>query len=365
MESGLRVLLQSRIFVFGDYASHAYGWLRFDDNSLVSASYPHPREALYHLGGSTLDFLCADGKSVTARLQLVHRQPLLFHGSTLGLSNLLYLREVLALGHSDLQPLGSPLRPPVLVNSVPKSGTYFLQRAFQELGFRPSDLHLGNSCLHDNRGLARDVGIHRAPWDHEVPLDVSLLPPLLAPGSVTVAHIDDPGVLQAFIDANIVVIHLVRDLRSILWSLFRFKLAAVEPRDDADRHWRSCSSPLEQFMGFLAYCWSRDIQHISNCCRTFASLRDVPLLRYEDLLTGDLPETTLQRLEERLHGSGGAPALLGALSAARDAPTPTLTQALPRLPRLSDDEEAEIRGLIHALVAGSGLAEVNAFFGYR
>lgn len=365
MERGLCPSLQSRIFVFGEYCSHAYGWLRFDGDSGVCASYPHPREALYRLEGGVLDFLFADGKSVTARLELVHSQPLLFHGSTLGLNNLLYLREVLALARPGNQSPALPRRPAILVNSVPKSGTYFLQRAFQELGFRPSDLHLGNTCLHDNRGLARDAGIHRAPWDREVAVDVRLLAPLLAPGSVTVGHIDDPNVVQAFIEANVVVIHVVRDLRSILWSLFSFKLAVVEPRDDADRHWRSCPSLLEQFMGFLAYSWNRDIQHISNCCRAFANLHDVPVLRYEDLVTGNLPEPTRERLEEQLQGSGGVSAFLGALTAVRHAPTPTLSQALPGLSHVTDDQEAEIRRLINALVAGSALAEVNALLGYR
>lgn len=365
MTHDLRSLLQCRIFAFGDYSSHVYGWLRFDGDSRICASYPHPREAFYQLRGSVVEFLFEDGDSVTTRLELVQRQPLLFHGSTVGLSNLLYLREVLFLPSRHRLAPATSLRPAVLVNSVPKSGTYFLQRAFQELGFIPTDLHLGNACLHDNRGRPRDASIHRTPWVHEVTLSVALLPPFLSSGSVTVGHVDDAGVLHAFMDAGVCVLFVVRDLRAILWSLFRFKLAVVAPRDDADRHWRSCPSPLEQFMGFLAYYWERDILHICNCCRFFASLVNVLVLRYEDLLKGVLPEPSVQLLERQLAGSGGASAFLAAVTMARNAPTPTLTHTLPHRPTFTAEEEQEIRRLIDALVAGSSLAEVNALFGYR
>jgi len=364
MAGDLALLLQSRIFAFGEYSSHVYGWLRFDGDCRVCASYPNPRETFYRLSGSGLDFLFADGDSITARLELVQRRPLLFHGSTVGLANLLYLREVISLAprHSLLPAL--PTRPAVLVNTVPKSGTYFVQRALCDLGFIPSDLHLGNASLHDNRGLPRDASIHRNPWIREVTLAVGLLPPFLGPGTVTVGHIDEGNVLRAFRDAGVCLLLVVRDLRAILWSLFRFKLAAVAPRDAADGHWRSRPSGLEQFMGFLAYHWSRDILHICNCFRAFASFHDVPLLRYEDLIAGALPEATALLLEQQLASSGGVPAFTAALAAARHRPTPTLTPGLPDLPALTADEEREIRRLIDALVAGSSLAEVNALCGY-
>ena len=58
-----------------------------------------------------------------------------------------------------------------------------------------TDLHLGNTSLHDNRDLPRDASIHRAPWAHEATLATGLLPPFLGPGTVTVGHIDDVSVL--------------------------------------------------------------------------------------------------------------------------------------------------------------------------
>jgi len=357
--------MQSRIFTFGDYSGPSYGCLSFEGDSVVRASFPHDRESFYRLNGTELEFLFADELSVTARFRLVQRHPLLFHGATVGLANRLYLCEVLSFPPRDSDPPPSPLRPAVLINSVPKAGTYYLQRAFQELGYRPTDLHLGNATLHDFRGLPRDSSIHRSPRAHEVSLAMNLLPPFLPAGSVTVGHIDAAGVLADFQHANVCILALVRDLRSILWSLFRFKLAVVDPLDDGDRHWRSRPSHLEGFMGFLAYHLGRDMVHIVNCFRTFAGLVDVPVLRYEDLLAGSLPASSADPLERRLQGCGGVPALLAALAAARHVPTPTHSPAFPGLPSFSTAEEAEIRRLIDAVVAGSALAEVNALFGYH
>jgi hypothetical protein len=364
MMEDLATQLQLGIFAFGDYSSHVYGWLRFDGDSLVSGSYPHAREAFYRLSGPVLELICADGDSVTARFELVQRHPLLFHGSTVGLNNSLYLREALSLRARTQTSATLTARPAVLVNSAPKSGTYLLQRAFFELGFSSTDLHLGNTSLHDNRDLPRDASIHRAPWAHEATLATGLLPPFLGPGTVTVGHIDDVSVLQTFIDAGLCVLLVVRDMRAILWSLFRFKLAVVVPRDDADHHWRCRASRLEQFMGFLAYHWSHDIPHICNCFRSFASFPDVPLLRYEDLMAGAVPEATAHLIEQQLADSGGTPAFLAALAAARHRSTPTLTPALPHLPSFTPEEQEEIRRLIDAFVVGSSLAEVNALFGY-
>ena len=252
MEQELQVLIQSRVFAFGDYASHAYGCLCFDPDGSVRASFEHERESYYRFQDGFLELLFVDALAVTARFVLVRQRPMLFHGSSVGLNNSLYLVEALALDGPPLQPISTPLRPPVLINTVPKAGTYYLQRAFMELGYSPTDLHLGNRSLHDNRGLPRDAAIHGSPRLRQVDLEVGLLIPFLGSGSVTVAHIDDRSVLQQFTSAGVCVIAVVRDLRAILWSLFRFKSAVVDPVDASDRRWRSCDCHLERFMGFLA-----------------------------------------------------------------------------------------------------------------
>ena len=365
MQSSLLELIQVRIFTFGDYASHAYGCLCFALDGSVRASFPHERESFYRTEDGFLELLYVDARAVTARFVLVRDAPMLFHGSSVGLNNRLYLSEALAFDNPAKHHVGPLHRPAVLINSVPKSGTYFLQRAFQEMGYAPTHLHLGNTTVHDNRSLAGDATIHSNPRLHEVSLATGLLPFFLSPGSVTVGHIDDLSVLTHFRCAHICVIAVVRDLRAILWSLYRFKVAVVDPVDDTDRRWRTRSSHLEKFMGFLAYHLTHDLVHISNCFRSFASLADTPVLRYEDLVDGALSQATHRQLDLALSGCGGAAAFLAAVSAAHGAPTPTLTSSLAGLPELLPSEEAEIRRLIDAVVAGSALGELNALFGYR
>lgn len=235
-----------------------------------------------------------------------------------------------------------------------------MQKVLIELGFHATDLHLGNAEVHDNRGLDRDASIHRAPWMRQIPLSISVLRSLLPAASVSVGHIDDANVLDDLAAGGCLRLFVVRYLRAILWSLYRFKRSAVDPVDSHDRHWRSREFELGRFMGFLAYQLHHDLIHIANCFRTFARLRDVPALRYEDLRQGHIPEVAAGYLETWFDGCGGIAAFRAALIATRDQPTPTLSEVLPE----ASADRAEIVRLINAVIAGSHLVEVHALFGY-
>ncbi len=358
--------IRSRIFYFGDYASHCYGTLAFGPDAEVIAGFEGEREAFWRLDGHSLEFLFRDGASVTSRLSLVQGEPMLFHGSTVGANNRLYLREAIALDFSD-SPAAverSLSFPVALVNTAPKSGTYWLQKALIGIGFYPTDLHLGNADVDDHRGLARDASIHRAPWMRRIPLSNAVLCSVLPAGSVSVAHINDPAVLGSAVACGCFLLLVVRDLRAIVWSLYRFKLAAVDPVDALDRHWRSRDGELERFMGFLTYHLNHDLLYIANCFRAFAQQCDVPVFRYEDLRQGCFSPAAEAYLQQHLHHCGGSEGFRAALAATCGQPTATLSDALPEAPEGLPEERAEIRRLIDAVIAGSHLAEVNALFGY-
>lgn len=354
----------SRIFHFGEYTTHCYGTLALSAAGNVIASFGNDREAFWRLDGAGLEFLHQDRFSVTSRLALVQDNPLLFHGASVGVNNRLYLREAIALEPSSLLEPNDLLRPTAIVNTVPKSGTYWLQKVLIELGFRPTDLHLGNDLVDDNRGLVRDPSIHRAPSLRRIPLSISVLRSLLPPGSISVGHIDDVAILEDLAAGGCFLLYVVRDLRAILWSLYRFKLAAVDPVDEQDRHWRTRETELERFMDFLIYQLQHDLIHIANCFRAFALLKDVPVFRYEDLRMGHISGDSEAYLQRHLRGCGGCEAFRAALVATRDQPTPTLSEALPESAAMPSEQRAEIRRLTDAVIAGSPLAEVNALFGY-
>jgi hypothetical protein len=360
----IQAQLCSRIFYFGEYATHCYGTIVFGVDGRVSADFDNTREAFWRLEGGLLKLLYQDGLSVTATLSWVQDDPLLFHGVTLGTNNKLYLREAISLASLQCEAVGDCSLPVAIVNTAPKSGTYWLQRALADFGFRPTDLHLGNADVDDHRGLARDVLIHRQPWMRRIPLSTSLLCSLLPLGSLTVAHINDLRILRAVATRDCFLVLVVRDLRAIIWSLYRFKLAAVDPIDEQDRHWRGRDLEIERFMGFLSYHIDRDICYIADCFRAFAQLPDVPVFRYEDLRQDCLPPAAEAYLQRHLAGCGGSVAFRAALAASFGQPTPTLRAALPQAPVPLPDECAEIRRLIDAVISGSPLAQVNALFGY-
>lgn len=360
----IRSRLCSRLFYFGEYATRCYGTMLFSSDGRVSADFDNTREAFWRLEGSTLELLYRDGVSVTARLCLVQEDPPLFHGVTLGANNKLYLREAISLASLPYPAEGDSALPVAIVNTAPKSGTYWLHRALVDLGFRPTDLHLGNADVDDHRGLPRDTLIHRQPWMRRIPLSTSLLCSLLPRGSLSVAHINDPSILGSVVARDCFLLLVVRDLRAIVWSLYRFKLAAVAPVDARDRHWRSRDAEIERFMGFLSYHLDCDIGYIANCFRAFAQLSGVPVLRYEDLCQDYLPPAAESYVQHHLAPWGGSVAFRAALAASFGQPTPTLRAALPQAPVPLPEESAEIRRLIDALIAGSPLAEVNALFGY-
>ncbi|MFN9618367.1 MAG: hypothetical protein ACK55X_01475 [Synechococcaceae cyanobacterium] len=356
--------LHSRLFYFGEYASHHYGSMVLNVDGTVKASFNYHRETLYRVKGETLSFYAPDGATCTSRLTLIQERPMLFHGSSIGLNNRLYLMEALLLPQPEHPMENSGVLPVALVNTAPKSGTYFLHKVLMTLGFAATDLHLFSNELVDNRALPRDVSIHRSWWLRSVPLSLSLLGPLLPAGSVSVGHIDSLELLEQYQQQGIFLIPVVRDLRAILWSLFYFKLAVVEPRDEHDRLWRRQATPLAQLLGFFACYLERDLVHIANCFRTFSRLRGVPVFRYEELSRGHLSQEAVGYLDTHLRPCGGAAAFRSALARSYRSPTSTLSDSLPNRPRFSRGDRAELRRSIDALVAGSALAEVNALFGY-
>lgn len=357
--------LSTRIFYFGEYASHFYGCVVFRVDGTVRASYDHPREAFCRLEEDQLLFLASDARSVTSKLALVREGPLLFHGSSIGLNNRLYLVEAMAFAESPSPVQTSASAPTVLVTTVPKSGTYFLQKVWIDFGLTPTDLHFGSREVYDNRGLPRDTEIHSNPWKRRIELSVPLLRPFLPSGSISVGHVESLEILLDLMDQGVVIFPVVRDLRSIVWSLYRFKLAVVEPTDSEDAHWRSRESEVERFMGFFIYHLRHDLLHIASCFRAFSQLPGIPVFRYEDLLDGVLSDAGQHYLKARLRDCGGLERFQDALYTARYASTPTLSAAYADAPTVDPEQAGTIRALIDAAVQGSSLAELNALFGYR
>ncbi len=286
------------LYRFGGICGGHFGYVALHEDGRIGA-YSHPNESRYELRDDELHFLNAAG-IMTNRLRY-------YPDANVFLGAELYLLPVLRL---DAAPKTSTL-PPLLINSIPKSGTYFVEAAMARLGMRPLRLHLSQHFLHDYRGIA-EAEMHRQPELRAVNAPAGAVAALLQPGDVVVGHIEDHGQLNAVKNAGVRILHLARDLREILVSLYHFKKDRVAPVSPSDAAWRELP-PEASFIAFLCYFENRDIGHIAAIAATILD-RPEPVLHYTHAINGIVP----YELEY--------PGLGEALRATRGQPTSTLSQ---------------------------------------
>lgn len=321
------------LYRFGALEAGCFGYLALAKDGRILA-YSHPNEHSYRLEDGFLVFL-NDKKEVTNRLR---------HGpeSNVFLSDgkpFLYLLPLLSLGRGA----GKKNLPPVFVNSIPKSGTYFLEAAFARLGAVPLRLHLGSSSCHDYRGVPENE-MHRQPDDHFLPVPAGAIAALMRPGDVAVGHVEDHAQLDAISEAGVRVLHAVRDLREVLISLYRFKRHKVAPTSPADKIWRGMDEKAG-FLAFLCHFEARDIAFISSMASTVIA-RQEPTLRYEHITLGELPSKVQD-----------FPDLSKALREARGKPTSTLLR--------HDESASPWSEAAEDFFQASGLAKLNKDLGYN
>lgn len=323
------------IFAFGTVQGPALGQMVLSGGRVLG--YENPRERCYRIDGRRLELL-DDAARVTAVLERLDGERIAYVGRSTDSATLLHLTGLFTFDHPTVTA-----RPPakVLVNTVPKSGTYWLRKAFVSEGYLPTDLHLGVASVHDNRLLGDDADIHWRPLDSEVQFDVGLLPLILPSGSVSVGHIEDPALLRRMIAAGMSVVNVTRDFEAVLGSLFTFKRDKVEPLPG--EVWRDAPDLTSQVLGFAAAYGGRDIAHVRAIRAMMADMEDMPVLRYEDLERDHIPAHQRRRLAAALRSRRGARGIIAAIGRTRGTATSTLTV---------DEREDGLLTLIHQLAVG-------------
>jgi hypothetical protein len=109
---------------------------------------------------------------------------------------------------------------PVIIVSVPKSGTYLFAEVLSALGVQSADIHIAPYGFQDLRFCSRETAIaHESDTFHMVPCDKVL--PLVRPGQYVVSHFpcnqEILGLLKGF-----KIIFTYRDLRDTLVSTMRW-----------------------------------------------------------------------------------------------------------------------------------------------
>lgn len=336
--------LSRHVMAFGSPAGAHFGHMVLRPGGEV-VGYANPNEARWRpTPEGDLCFLDRDERPTA---QLRHRGGDIWMGTAKGNRYPLHLLPALSIEQPLTHPPGEVS---VIINTIPKAGTYLVEAAFQEMGFLPSRLHLvGSHDVDDYRGISESE-MHRNPARYRVSLPVELVA-AITQGYATPAHIEHTEIVDRMERLGARMLHVKRDLREVVVSLYRFKMARVDPVNFIDASWREHREP-ERLIGFMYYYADKDLKHIGEMARLISQR---PALRFEDVISGKLDRDAVELLEAispRL-SSAFPPALIKA----RDSGTSTLSSAPTRWRDYwSPSAEAAFRAF--------GLASLNEALGY-
>ena len=328
------------VYRYGSLGTGHFGDLVLRRDGRVG-HYHHPNETTCRITGQTLAFFNAEGSQTNTFTFAAEVNAFVARDAGL------YLLPVFEMPPAQPAP---DAKPALLINTIPKAGTYLLEAGAAQAGLQRTRLHLFAQFCDDYRGVP-DTEMHIAPEQHRRAVPASAVAHVLQPGEVAVGHIDDHAQLDGAAEAGVSIVHCVRDLRAVLKSLYRFKRQVVHPISPADAVWRALGD-ADGFVAFLSFFADRDIAHIA---RTAACIlgRSEPRLRFEDLTCAADPAT----LAAQLTGRAEAAAIAAGVFRMRGQPTPTL-MAPANPPAQLWSEPAE------TFFQQTGLARLNAELGY-
>ena len=331
------------VYRYGALETGHFGYLALDATGVVRA-YDHPNERRFEFDGRELRFL-SDAGAVTSKLNWRPDANAFFQSG----ESRLYLLPVLTLPPRAR----SRWTQRIIVNTVPKAGTYFIEHILTAIGYGRLEMHLSADALHDNSGQAA-AEIHWAPDNRRVRCPARAFAAAMLPGEFAVGHIESSDELRAIEALGVRLIDCVRDLRDVLVSLYRFKkerVASISPTDDL---WRSLEGDTA-FPAFLIEHANRDIRFMRDVVMAIVNRCEAPL-RFEELRRCELPERSHAYLEAIETGLGDAFRLQSPKS---------LGQTTSTFSGRAIDGAQLWTPAVERYFVNSGLAAVNESLGYR
>jgi hypothetical protein len=337
------------IYSYGTPCGDHFGFFRLLRNGRLKG-YSHPNEHLWNIKGNKLTFLTSDRKPTST---FTHSKK---HNCWIGTVYKrrfpLYVLPVLTLPEPD-KPAAFPS---VFLNTLPKSGTYLLEAALKFVGLSPTNLHLHNCDEVVDWNGRRIDEIHRIDGQ-AIRCPHDLIPDLLN-GQIVVGHVSDVPTIEAFLQHRVIVISVVRDLRSQLVANY---IAAKRLGLGKSLFEQACYK-MDDKQGILAfYSFHHGAALESGIDFTKAMLRTVVggncdvLLKYEGLRAVDI-----NRAIFRLNNPAVLPflkTLFAVLPEVIGRPTPTLSPTQSRWEDFWSDA-------FQNLFKSSGLEDLNAELGY-
>jgi len=349
-----RSALTRTVYSFGSALSGQFGHLVLRPDGSIYG-YQHPNEQFWELVGDELRLLAYD-KRVTSRFTYAGEG--VWTGRWEGQLRPLYLIPALALPATAASDGDSPASawPPLLVNTVPKSGTYFLEAALRDVGYAPLRLHLvRHDVVFDFRGLSDDQ-IHVDPWNQLLELPLNLVTRLLNPGEVVVGHVTSSEVLNAARGQGVCVVSVVRNLRDVFASYLSFQVQKVAATSAADRFWRTLD-PKQQLAGFIARFGDNALADMRQTATISCLDRDGILVRYEELTRGVISADAQRRLSA-YYSVDFVQHLTDALLGQLNTPNPTFSGKRSKWTDIWSDE-------LEVYFNESGFKSINAALGYE
>lgn len=205
----------------------------------------------------------------------------------------LYLHD----GRPCFRPHRIAGRAPVILNTIPKSGTYLYARLLELLGVVNTNVHLSASEFWDFRGAElRDIIME--PDDFKCELGIESTVGLLEEGQFAVAHIDRSTRTEASLK-GLVHLFCVRDIRDVLVSHMRF-LLDHRRRTRPNGSWCRASYRTQLFSGYLRGPGRRYLENrILPIAEWVESPGPAATLRFETIM-GDAGEDAQRRCLETI-----------------------------------------------------------------
>ncbi len=169
----------------------------------------------------------------------------------------------------------------VLLNTIPKSGTYMVARLLEELGLANTHIHFVNEGYYDFRDEAMEAIVADPDRFYE-PAALGPMLDCVLPGQFAVAHIEYRADLPALDDFA----HLfcIRDIRDALISQMRF-VSRIQTQSEATRSWSGIEDERLRFAEFLR-CVGRDFVNYARGFLPWLENARVVVCRFETL-SGD------------------------------------------------------------------------------
>jgi len=352
----------SNVFEFGSCANGKYSNLVFQSdgvikNSLSCNEYKWIIKESENYSELIILSSPESGERITSKFKIPHKGNLIsVLESDRPTESPHYLRQRFNYANCNFKN-----RPSIFINSIPKSGTYFIKTILQDLGYHWSGLHLGDDCIDDYRSCSKEM-VHLYPTAfRHYNLPPSLISSLFSGNQVSVGHIFNINEMHKMVDSGIQVFNLVRNIRDILISscnFFKFTQNALSNISEYTNFKLLC--PEDSLLSFFLLENGLLLQNILNRVQLFIDVESsFQLLRYEELI---IKNPTPSSMQFSCITGISEEEILGAIKRVSGITTETRRNLPKNLTLVSKKDWSPS---VETLFINSGLYELNRKLGYE